>query len=64
MYARGFVHEVARCLNLDPTQVTRTYLKRFREWLTAEMAKAVAEQDGGWASQGRVPAQVERSLAS
>jgi flagellar biosynthesis protein FlhG len=33
VYARGFVHEVARCLNLDPTQVTRTYLKRFREWL-------------------------------
>jgi len=35
VYARGFVHEVARCLNLDPTQVTRTYLKRFREWLRA-----------------------------
>jgi flagellar biosynthesis protein FlhG len=35
VYARGFVHEVARCLNLDPTQVTRTYLKRFREWQRA-----------------------------
>ncbi len=35
VYARGFVHEVARCLNLDPTQVTRTYLRRFREWLRA-----------------------------
>ncbi len=35
VYARGFVHEVARFLNLDPTQVTRTYLKRFREWLRA-----------------------------
>ncbi|HEX4340397.1 MAG TPA: helix-turn-helix domain-containing protein [Polyangiaceae bacterium] len=33
VYARGFVHEVARCLSLDPTQVTRTYLKRFREWM-------------------------------
>jgi LysR family glycine cleavage system transcriptional activator len=31
-------------------------VKRFREWLIAEMAKAVEEQDGGWASQGRVPA--------
>jgi len=30
-------------------------VKRFREWLIAEMAKAVEEQDGGWASQGRVP---------
>jgi flagellar biosynthesis protein FlhG len=33
VYARGFVHEVARYLSLDPTQVTRTYLKRFREWV-------------------------------
>ncbi|HVU03831.1 MAG TPA: helix-turn-helix domain-containing protein [Polyangiaceae bacterium] len=32
VYTRGFVHEVARCLNLDTTQVTRTYLKRFRDW--------------------------------
>jgi LysR family glycine cleavage system transcriptional activator len=31
-------------------------VKRFREWLIAEMAKAVEEQDGGWASQGRVSA--------
>jgi flagellar biosynthesis protein FlhG len=35
VYARGFVHEVARCLNLDTTQVTRTYLRRFRDWLRA-----------------------------
>jgi flagellar biosynthesis protein FlhG len=35
VYARGFVHEVARCLNLDTTQVTRTYLKRYREWFRA-----------------------------
>lgn len=33
VYTRGFVHEIARCLDLDPTQVTRTYLKRFREWM-------------------------------
>lgn len=30
-------------------------VKRFREWLLAEMARAVEELDGGWASQGRVP---------
>jgi flagellar biosynthesis protein FlhG len=35
VYTRGFVHEVAKCLNLDPTQVTRTYLRRFREWMRA-----------------------------
>jgi flagellar biosynthesis protein FlhG len=39
VYARGFVHEVARCLNLDPMQVTRTYLKRFRDWLRASEAQ-------------------------
>jgi len=32
VYTRGFVQEVAKCLGLDPTQVTRTYLRRFREW--------------------------------
>ena len=30
-------------------------VKRFREWLLAEMKQAVAEYDGGWAAQGRVP---------
>jgi flagellar biosynthesis protein FlhG len=35
VYTRGFVHEMARFLNLDTTQVTRTYLKRFREWQRA-----------------------------
>jgi LysR family transcriptional regulator, glycine cleavage system transcriptional activator len=33
-------------------------VKRFREWLIAEMAHAIAEQDGGWESQGRVPLKV------
>jgi len=33
VYTRGFVHEVAKCLSLDPTQVTRTYLRRLREWV-------------------------------
>ncbi|MBM4362393.1 MAG: helix-turn-helix domain-containing protein, partial [Deltaproteobacteria bacterium] len=31
VYARGFLTEVAKCLGLDPTQVTRTYLRRLRE---------------------------------
>jgi hypothetical protein len=30
-------------------------VKRFREWLLAEMRHALEEHDGGWASQGRVP---------
>ena len=30
-------------------------VKRFREWLVAEMRKALDEQDGGWASSGLVP---------
>lgn len=34
-------------------------VKRFREWLLAEMRLAVAELDGGWAVQGRVPASAQ-----
>jgi len=34
-------------------------VKRFREWLLAEMRLAVAELDGGWAAQGRVPASAQ-----
>ena len=30
-------------------------VKRFREWLVAEMHKAIEELDGGWASSGLVP---------
>jgi LysR family glycine cleavage system transcriptional activator len=30
-------------------------VKRFREWLIAEVRQALEEQDGGWAAQGRVP---------
>ncbi len=33
VYTRGFVQEIAKCLGLDPTHVTRTYLRRFREWV-------------------------------
>jgi flagellar biosynthesis protein FlhG len=35
VYTRGFVQEVAKYLELDPTQVAKTYLRRFREWLRA-----------------------------
>jgi flagellar biosynthesis protein FlhG len=33
VYARGFVTEYAKALRLDPTQVSRTYIRRFRRWL-------------------------------
>ena len=36
-------------------------VKRFREWLIAEMEQALVEQDGGWTSQGRVPEMVRQS---
>lgn len=32
VYLRGFINEVAKYLKLDPMQVSRTYLKRYREW--------------------------------
>jgi flagellar biosynthesis protein FlhG len=32
VYLRGFVNEVAKYLKLDAMQVSRTYLKRYREW--------------------------------
>jgi len=31
VYVQGFVQEVAKFLKLDPTQVTRTYMRRIRE---------------------------------
>jgi flagellar biosynthesis protein FlhG len=34
VYTRGFVHEFAKFLRLDPTQVVRTYLKRMRDGLS------------------------------
>jgi flagellar biosynthesis protein FlhG len=36
VYTRGFVQQVAKYLQLDPTQVSRTYLRRFREWRATE----------------------------
>jgi flagellar biosynthesis protein FlhG len=35
VYTRGFVQQVAKHLRLDPTQVSRTYLRRMREWRAA-----------------------------
>jgi flagellar biosynthesis protein FlhG len=32
VYTRGFVQQLARYLKLDPSQVSRTYLRRWREW--------------------------------
>ena len=36
VYTRGFVRELAKFLKLDPTQVTRTYLRRMRATLAPE----------------------------
>ena len=30
VYVRGFVTEVAKCLRLDPEQVSQSYLRRYR----------------------------------
>ena len=35
VYTRGFVQQLAKFLGLDPAQVTRTYLRRLREWRAA-----------------------------
>jgi flagellar biosynthesis protein FlhG len=32
VYLRGFVQEIAKFLKLDPTQVARTYLRRYGQW--------------------------------
>jgi flagellar biosynthesis protein FlhG len=32
VYTRGFVQQLAKCLKLDPAQVTKTYLRRLREF--------------------------------
>jgi flagellar biosynthesis protein FlhG len=36
VYARGFVQQIAKLLGLDPTQVSRTYLRRMRQWQKAQ----------------------------
>jgi len=37
-------------------------VKRFREWLLAEIRLALEELDGGWAVQGRVPASAQPTM--
>lgn len=32
VYTRGFVQQVAKYLKLDPTQVSRTFVRRMRQW--------------------------------
>jgi len=39
-------------------------VKRFREWLLAEMRQALEEYDGGWTSQGRVPEAIQQAAQS
>jgi flagellar biosynthesis protein FlhG len=36
VYTRGFVQQVAKYLQLDPSQVSRTYLRRMRQWRAGE----------------------------
>ena len=36
VYTRGFVQQVAKYLQLDPSQVSRTYLRRLRQWRATE----------------------------
>jgi flagellar biosynthesis protein FlhG len=31
VYTRGFLQQIAKCLSLDPAQVTRTYVRRIRQ---------------------------------
>ncbi|MCG8557454.1 MAG: helix-turn-helix domain-containing protein [Proteobacteria bacterium] len=33
VYVHGYVSEMAKCLGLDPLQVSRTYLRRYRQYL-------------------------------
>jgi flagellar biosynthesis protein FlhG len=35
VYTRGFVQQLAKYLKLDPTQVSRTFLRRMREMVAA-----------------------------
>jgi flagellar biosynthesis protein FlhG len=39
VYVRGFVTEVAKCLKLDPDQVSRTYSRRHKNQMTPKKAR-------------------------
>ena len=41
VYTRGFVQQLAKFLKLDPTQVSKTYLRRLRDW------RALSDGDPG-----------------
>ncbi len=41
VYLRGFVQEVAKYLKLDPTQVARSYLRRYGQWRTESSQDSV-----------------------
>jgi flagellar biosynthesis protein FlhG len=36
VYVRGFVQQLAKFLQLDPTQVSRSYLRRLRNWRASQ----------------------------
>jgi len=40
VYASGFVGEYAKCLKLDPQQVSRTYVRRYRRFLEEKQRSA------------------------
>ena len=40
VYVRGFVTELAKCLKLDPLQVSRTYVKRLRRYIEERPERA------------------------
>ncbi|HEX4355187.1 MAG TPA: helix-turn-helix domain-containing protein, partial [Polyangiales bacterium] len=42
VYASGFVAEYAKCLKLDPQQVSRTYVRRYKRFLEDKQRSGVA----------------------
>jgi flagellar biosynthesis protein FlhG len=41
VYTRGFLQQIAKHLKLDPTQVTKTYLRRLRHWRASSGGETV-----------------------
>ncbi|MCA9602053.1 MAG: helix-turn-helix domain-containing protein [Myxococcales bacterium] len=39
VYVRGFVTELAKCLRLDVSQVSRTYLRRYKQYIQEQAAR-------------------------
>jgi cytoskeletal protein RodZ len=42
VYASGFVGEYAKCLKLDPQQVSRTYVRRYKRFLEDKQRAGLA----------------------